>query len=155
MRDIHFILVPTDFSECAELALEEAIGFAQHFGARITLLHLYQLPVYSVSNGALLYTDEIIRAVETTAEAELKRAAAIVRERGVSVTTRLAMGAPAAEIVEEARRGNYDLIVMGTHGRTGLRHLILGSVAERVVQLAPCRVLTIREPAAHAKGAMT
>jgi nucleotide-binding universal stress UspA family protein len=152
MRDIRSILVPTDFSECANLALEEAIGFARHFGARITLLHLFQLPVYPVSNDALAYSDEILRAVENNAEAELIKTAAHVRAYGVTVGTRLQMGAPAAEIVEEARRGNHDLIVMGTHGRTGLKHLLLGSVAERVVQLAPCRVLTVRESVAHEKA---
>jgi nucleotide-binding universal stress UspA family protein len=145
MKPIKTILAPTDFSECAHTALQEAIGLAQKLGAELTLFHTYQLPAHAFIDGTLLYNDEIRRAVETQAStlmSGLKAEAERRLER--PVRTKLAMGTPYAGIVEEAQQGNYDLIVIGTHGRTGIKHFVLGSVAERVVQLAPCRVLTTR-----------
>jgi nucleotide-binding universal stress UspA family protein len=148
MKSIRTILVATDFSECAQQAVEEAVELARQFTANLTLLHVYHLPAHAYMEGSLLYSDEIRKAVEAQALSELGKLKTLAErrlERGVEART--LMGVPYVEIVEEARRGNYDLIVVGTHGRTGLKHFFLGSVAERVVQLAPCRVLTVRRGA--------
>jgi nucleotide-binding universal stress UspA family protein len=114
------------------------------------------MPSYSLSEGSILYADEIMKAVEDAARAELDKVRAEAETlmkkpvgaklaMGAPVGTKLILGTPYAEIVAEARAGRYGLIVMGTHGRTGLKHFLVGSVAERVVQLAPCPVVTVRE----------
>ncbi len=156
MKPIKKILVPTDFSDCARTSVNDATDLALQFGANLTLLHVYQLPAYAMTEGSLLYGDEILKAVETAAQVELDKVKTEAEARlkkpvetklalSMPVETKLLMGSPYAEIVKEARDGAYDLIVIGTHGRTGLKHVFLGSVAERVVQLAPCPVLTIHK----------
>ena len=146
MLVIKKILVPTDFSVGAQDAVDYAIEVARRLDAQVTLLHCYQVPVYLLPDGSLIgnpaTTSDIIRAA-TDALAAAKSALAV----RMSVDTILTKGPPYAQIVDTARDGNYDLIVMGTHGRTGQRHALLGSVAERVVRLASCPVLTVREPA--------
>lgn len=141
------ILVPTDFSMCADIAIGEALDLARTFDAHVTLLHVYQLPV-PISEGALMVLTESIRAIEERARASLAavKTEALRRWRGSqdTIDARLAIGTPSLRIVEEASKGDYDLIVMGTHGRTGLRHALVGSVTERVVRSASCPVLTIR-----------
>jgi nucleotide-binding universal stress UspA family protein len=131
MKPIKRILVPTDFSACAKEALTEAIGVAQQFGASLTLLHVYQLPSYAFTELSPLYTPEAVKAVEDAAQAGLDELEAdSERQLHQPVATKLAMGVPSAEIVGAARDGGFDLIVLGTHGRTGLKHLLVGSVAE-------------------------
>jgi nucleotide-binding universal stress UspA family protein len=145
MKAIRSILVPTDFSDCARHALAEAVGFARHFGAELTLLHIYQLPAVTYSEPLLAYGGELVQSIEMQANASLdalRREVEPQLERRVHTKTLL--GTPYAGIVEEAGASHHDLIVMATHGHTGLKHLLLGSVAERVVQLAPCPVLTVR-----------
>jgi nucleotide-binding universal stress UspA family protein len=98
--------------------------------------------------------NDLIRAAETQMAEHKKQLAA----HGFLIETLVITGRPASAIVEEASAGRFDLIVMGTHGRTGLTHALLGSVAERVVQKAPCPVLTVRDAvpaAAKAESAVT
>ena len=122
---IRNILVATDFSRCSDQAVRAALALARHFGASVHLLHV----VPSTAPG----------------EAPRDRLRAIAEEHGegVSITASLAVGGPAAEIVKHAAREQVDLIVVGTPGRTGLAHAVMGSVAEAVVRTAPCQVLTI------------
>jgi nucleotide-binding universal stress UspA family protein len=141
---IRKLLVPTDFSPPSEAALGYAVGLARDLGATITILHVYQLPNYVFPDGTVL-----LARAETTAQIAERTDAALERSRrsvgeAVAVATQTAEGPPAEEIVRAAEAGGYDLIVMGTHGRTGLPHLLLGSVAERVVRTATRPVLTIR-----------
>jgi nucleotide-binding universal stress UspA family protein len=119
------ILFATDFSSASRLAGESAAAFARHFGARLHVLHVVP-PV----------TDP------TPAPAAL-RAVAAELERGLAVVTAIASGRVARHIVEYAQRNDIDLIVIGTHGRTGVSHALLGSVAEAVTRRARCRVLTV------------
>jgi nucleotide-binding universal stress UspA family protein len=147
----HF-LVPTDFSAFADQALDYAIRLARTFNARLTLLHIIQpVPMAGVDMGVALpetYLLELEEAVQGSMEAALARvtAAGLTGERVVLY------GVPFQEIVETAKARQVDIIVMGTHGRTGLMHVLLGSVAEKVVRLAPCSVLVVR-PLANAPGA--
>jgi nucleotide-binding universal stress UspA family protein len=122
------ILVPLDLSEPSAHALETAVEFARHLGAKLDVLHVVPL------NGL----------GEKQAVAELARAVPAALDDVVTSRRVVKALAPELAIVEAARNGPADLIVMGTHGRTGLKHVTLGSVAERVVQLAPCAVLTVR-----------
>ena len=144
--DVERILVPVDFSEHARLVLEWAAHLADEHGSRMLLLHVYHLPVeFQQLEGAYLPAD-FWANVKNDAEQELGVYAADLRERGLEVEALVREGYPATVIVDEAESQRADLIVIGTHGHTGLKHLLLGSIAERVVQKAPCPVLTVKGP---------
>jgi len=148
---IERILAPTDFSECARSALDYAAFVALHFGASVRLLHVWELPVlfggveaFVVSmptTGAQPLADALRKRAEDEMESIVTR---YRREGKVSFEGEVVMGNPSNAIVETS--ANYDLVVMGTHGRGAISHFLLGSVAERVVRRAKCPVLTIRHP---------
>ena len=148
--DIRHILAPTDFSDYSKKALSDALDLAQTFGAKLSLLHVIEPPPYPIEGfvpsavGADLLGD-----LEQQTSAELAQVLPDAQEAKVEVTRAVAIGSPSQKIVETAEAEHVDLIVMATHGRTGLSHLLIGSVAERVVRTAPCPVLTIRPPAAQ------
>jgi nucleotide-binding universal stress UspA family protein len=145
-RPLRTVLLPTDFSEDARLAAEAArrlVGFPQP-GARVVLLHAYNMPIEYTAYGPIPTSLHYLQDVGAAAEARLEEVAAGLREQGIEVETMSREGYPAEVIVEEAERLGADLIAMGTHGRSGLGHLLLGSTAERVVPRAPCPVLTLR-----------
>lgn len=149
------LVVPTDFSEHSQAALDYAAGLAEALGARLLLLHAYHVPPPSVpmagnvAAGAELQT--LLRNMRDASEREIAAAAERARKTGVEVETRVVEGPPAEAIATVARDSGADLVVMGTHGRSGLGHLFLGSVAERTIRSAPCPVLTLR--VAEAGGA--
>lgn len=146
------ILVPVDFSDGARAALDLAAGLATAFSAAIELYHVWQPPplvpvplvVVSPEQGRPLTLEQLAR---TEAGTQMKDLVEHLRGRGVAtVTSRVGVGDPAHEILDLARVGGFDLIVMGTHGRHGIAHALLGSVAEKVVRRATCPVLTVRSP---------
>lgn len=141
----HF-LVPIDFSEYANQALDYAITLAGKLGARLTLLHVIQpLPLGGVDMGVTLpaaYFQDLEAEIRRDMEAALER----VTTAGLEGDIAIVHGVPFHEIIETAKTQQVDLIIMGTHGRTGLQHVFLGSVAEKVVRLAPCPVLVARQP---------
>ena len=140
------ILVPVDFSENAAPVLEWAAHLAKEHHSRITLLHVYHLPVeFQQLEGAYLPPD-FWSNVKGEAEQQLGRYAESLRGRGLEVDALVREGYPATVIVDEAENLSADLIVIGTRGQSGLKHLLLGSIAERVVQKAPCPVLTVKAP---------
>lgn len=142
--DVQHILVPVDFSENTPALLDWAAHLAEEHGSRVTLLHAYHLPVeFQQLEGAYLPPD-FWRSVRSEAEATLREYAEALQRKGVRVETAVCEGYAATVIVEEAAQRRADLIVIGTHGRSGLKHLLLGSIAERVVQKAPCPVLTVK-----------
>jgi nucleotide-binding universal stress UspA family protein len=142
--DVRSILVPIDFSPNAEPVLEWASHLAEEHECPLVLLHAYHLPVdFQQLEGAYLPPD-FWTQVKNDAAANLEKHAKALRDRGLRVETVLREGYPASVIEEEARERRVDLIVIGTRGHTGLKHLLLGSVAERVVQKAPCAVLTVK-----------
>ena len=139
------ILVPTDFSADADHALEHAIGLARQFQSRLTLLHVVYLYLPgSAEAGFPAYTAQLKREADQQLQGPRSR----VEAAGVPFDAFTEMGVPADRIVEVAKDRQVDLIVMGTQGRTGLPHLLLGSVAERVARLAPCPVMVTRRDAA-------
>jgi nucleotide-binding universal stress UspA family protein len=141
---IHHVLVPTDFSTSAEQALDYAIRLARTFNARLTLLHVIQpVPMGGVDMGVAL-PEAYLQEVEEAAQGSLEEALARVTAAGLTAEQVVLYGVPFQEIVETAKARQVDLIVMGTQGRTGFMHVLLGSVAERVVRLAPCSVLVVR-----------
>ena len=142
--DVRTILVPIDFSPNADAVLEWAAHLAEEHGSKLVLLHAYHLPVdFQQLEGAYLPPD-FWTQVKSDASENLDRYARQHGQRGLAVETAIREGYPASVIEDEARERHADLIVIGTRGHTGLKHLLLGSVAERVVQKAPCPVLTVK-----------
>ncbi|MEN8181620.1 MAG: universal stress protein [Myxococcota bacterium] len=144
--EIRSILIPLDFSHHAEAILDWGAHLAQEHSSRVILIHAYHLPVeFQQLEGAYLPPD-FWSNVKTEAQQTLERHAEPLRARGVEVETVVREGYPATVILEEAEQRETDLIVIGTRGLTGLKHLLLGSIAERVVQKALCPVLTVKTP---------
>lgn len=149
MIQLKKVLFPTDFSELSLAALQYAVSFAESYKAELHVLHVvdeaYQYWM-ALGPGSLPVgppPDELL----SLSEGELAK---FVKEHlahtVVPVLKETLMGRPFMEIIKYAREKQIDLIVLGTHGRSGLRHALLGSVAEKVVRKAPCPVLTIRDP---------
>jgi nucleotide-binding universal stress UspA family protein len=139
----HF-LVPIDFSEYADHALAYAIRLAGTLDARLTLLHIVQpLPMAGVDMDVVL-PETYLQEMEAEVQRSMGAALARVTAAGLTREGVVLYGVPFQEIVDTARTRQVDLIIMGTHGRTGLLHVLLGSVAEKVVRLAPCSVLVVR-----------
>jgi len=142
------ILAATDFSEPSEAALAYGRALARTFGATLHVLHVVRdvSTAYGVE-GYVVSTPQLQQEIEGAARAQIDAVLVDNDEpplpaRGVLITS----NAPAAAIVEYAKREHIDLIVTGTHGRGAVAHLLMGSVAERVVRTAPCPVLTVRHP---------
>ena len=133
MLSIQTILHPTDFSECSGHALQLACSLARDHGARLIVLHVMPVPLVQEKR---LYREEMT--------SELNRLGA--PEAQVRVEHRLEEGDAATQILRVAQEMGCDLIVLGTHGRTGLGRLLMGSVAEQVLRTASCPVLTVRTP---------
>lgn len=143
------ILVATDFSEPSDAALAYGRELARTFGAALTLVHVVDDVMsrgYGIDGGVMLSDPQYQVQVEADARRRLN-AAIEGEDRAITVTARVLMSrSPASAIVSYADESNIDLIVMGTRGRGGVAHLLMGSVSERVVQTAPCPVLTVRHP---------
>jgi len=149
MIQLKRVLFPTDFSELSLHALKYAVSFAQSYKAELHVLHVvdeayqYWMAMGPSSLPVGPPPDELV----DLAKKELARfIEEHVAKSGVALVSEASMGRPFMEIVGYAKDRKIDLIVLGTHGRGGLRHALLGSVAERVVRKAPCPVLTIRHP---------
>jgi universal stress protein A len=149
MPTLRSILVPTDLSPCSTRALASAQEFASAFGASIDLLYVWSAPPLvapeSVITGVGINEQPLLEWIRQSATEQLTKFEATARQSGIAVrNSTCEAGDPATTIVERATSGKYDLLVMGTHGRTGISHVIMGSVAEKVVRRAPCPVLTVR-----------
>jgi nucleotide-binding universal stress UspA family protein len=139
------ILCPVDFSDASRSALQVASELARRFGGEVTVFHAYPLPGYTLPEGTVLPATGMLQELAEQTDALLARwKAEAVADGAPSVATAKAVGEPAAEIVAAAEDGKFDAIVVGTHGRSGLAHVLLGSVAERVVRRAPMPVITVR-----------
>ena len=136
------LLVPSDFSAGSAAAAEYCLWLASRTNAKVVFLHVMEPTVYSVDFA--LTHPEISAEVRQGAIAALEQLVDEAVGRGVAAEYALATGVPFAEIGKAAAERKADLIVMGTHGRTGLAHVALGSTAERVVRSAPCPVLTVK-----------
>jgi nucleotide-binding universal stress UspA family protein len=146
MQAFKHILVATDFSGSSERALDIAVKLATAFGARVTLLHVWELPVYPYMDFVLSST-ELMQSVEQAAQNRLSAALDELQKQIPAARSLLKMGIPWEQILATAKEEHADVIVMGTHGFRGVKHLLLGSVAEKVVRLAPIPVLTARSNA--------
>jgi universal stress protein A len=141
--EIRQILAPTDFSEYSKQAVACAYELAQTFDAKLLLLHVVEPLDYPIRSYPHLVTT-MLDYSERQAHLDLAQILPETQDVKMEVTRQVVVGPPYRKIVEVAEAEKVDLIVMATHGRTGLGHLVLGSVAERVVRTASCPVLTMR-----------
>jgi universal stress protein A len=146
VRAFRRILYASDFSRASKPAFARAIDLAKLSRAELTIVHVLSLAVPYVGEGYALpqVYDQMLADVQSHAKKQLDRLCATARTSGVKAKGLLLEGIPPDRIVRTARSRRTDLIVVGTHGHTGLARLILGSVASRVVATAPCPVLTVR-----------
>ena len=141
MIELKRILVPIDFDQPSEKALQYGTALAEAFGATVFVVHVTQAPMPAVAPGyASALADECDEA-QRSAHARLQR---FLGNEHSTACGFVRLGAPVAEIVHFAKEQGIDLIVMGTHGRGPIAHMLLGSSAEEVVRTAPCPVLTVR-----------
>ena len=150
MIKIERILVPTDISEFSEHALRYGCEFARRFDAELHLLNVVQDVVAMVPEPGMAFPapGEYMQELQQASQAALERLPDPGWVEGVSIVREIRVGTPFVEIVRYARSADIDLIVIGTHGRSGLAHVLLGSTAERVIRKAPCPVLSAR-PEGH------
>lgn len=147
MEMIKNILVPIDFSDYSKNALKYAINFAKQFKAKVFLIYVVEPMIYpadfSMGQVAIPATDI---DMQTRAEEELKNLARSISDASLEWDIIIRTGKPFVEINDTAAEKDIDIIIIATHGHTGVEHLLFGSTAEKVVRKAPCPVLTIREP---------
>lgn len=143
---IRRILVPHDFSDTANRALEYALDLAETFGAKVTVMHAYEIPVYGFPEGPVL-TAEMAGQIEAAARTAIEAIAKRSKRPGIEADFALRQGPAWSEIQAAAKEIKADMVVIGSHGRRGLSRALLGSVAEKVVRTAPCPVLTVRDSA--------
>lgn len=146
------LVVPTDFSEAADRALSRAVDMARALRARIDLIHVYSPILILPPPIDLIALPTVLPDAIRKMEEALETRAARVREAQIACEVALIEGVSYAEIVRHAEKAGAELIVMGTHGRSGVAHVILGSVAERVLHRATCPVLVVPDRARSSGG---
>lgn len=148
MQPFHKILVPTDFSPHSSEAIRVAAELSRTFAAPLTVMTVYQPVIAPMVPEGVMFPLPV--DLEGDVERVKERLHQVEREAAMAgagaVRCELRQGAPFEEILASADEGSYDLIVMGTHGHSGLKHALLGSTSEKVVRKAPCAVLTVRIP---------
>lgn len=152
MAEIKRVLLPTDFSECAMAAADYACNMVDKFGAELVVLHVVHdvandIPDFGMGLAFPAYLENTAEHRKEVIDYAQKSVDELIKsfpEVPTSVTSNVKLGTAHREIIDFAAENDIDLIVIGTHGRTGFSHAILGSVAERVIRHATCPVLTIR-----------
>jgi universal stress protein A len=151
---IQRILVPVDYSPCSRTSLRAAAALAKSLDASLDIVHVWDRPSY-VSDVVMTTSDplsgkSLIALIQQNAQRDLDE---FLRSADVAspapLIGRLLSGDPASSLLHELKQGNYDLVVVGSHGRTGLSHVLLGSVAEKLVRLSPVPVLTVPDEASQ------
>lgn len=145
--DISKVLVPIDFSDYSKSALKYAVNFVKHFQAQLLLIYVVEPVIYppDFSMGQIAIPSVDLE-MDKRAIDELEKLAKQEIPQEIRVKSIVKTGKPFIEIIETASEENVDLIIIATHGHTGMEHILFGSTAEKVVRKAPCPVLTLREP---------
>jgi nucleotide-binding universal stress UspA family protein len=150
MFKLQKIVCPMDFSKCAQQALTYSVELASQFQAELSIVHAYEDPAAYVTpmpmSGYVGPAADLLLELRKQLEHRLEHCKDEVAKSGLRVRGELLEGTPYRVVLDWAKEWNADLIVMGTHGHTGLTHALLGSVTERVVRMSTCPVLTIRTP---------
>jgi len=144
MNKIRKILMPVDFSENSRVALDWAMSIANKLGAKVILFHAMETSDFIKELAE--QEDDVLSRVKSGAAMQLQQFADKYNDKKISVAASIDEGKPFVKIIEAAKSYDVDLIVMGTHGRTGLRQTLIGSVAEKVVRKAPCPVMIVKHP---------
>lgn len=137
------IVCATDFGEASERAARQAVELARALGARLELVHVWEIPVIAALDGAMMLGPAQTARVTSELQAQLDAAVARCRESGIEVRGRLLEGMADREVVRLASEIGAELIVVGTHGRRGLTRMLLGSIADRIVRTSPVPVLVV------------
>jgi nucleotide-binding universal stress UspA family protein len=148
MIRLEHLLVATDFSACSKEALEDTVHLARKMEGRLTLLHVFEPPFFYPTETSLGTHPEVYQWLQDFKQDEMKKLDALteeVRKEGLPIEPLFKEGTPSVEIIRTAKEIGADLIVLGTHGRKGLSHAVMGSVAERVAREAPCPVFIVRQ----------
>jgi len=145
---IRRILIPIDYSEHSKAALAYGADLALGFGASLDIIHVWDRPTYMTDAVMVQRPGEahkpIGELIRENAQKDMNEyMAGITLPDGVAIQTRLLSGEPASALIGELKKGQHDLVVLSTHGRTGLAHLLLGSIAEKLVRLSPVPVMTV------------
>jgi nucleotide-binding universal stress UspA family protein len=146
MTPIKTILVPTDFSEPAASALAYAVDLAEGLGAKVVLLHAFELPIVGFPDGVVVATADVASRIVNAAQKALDDAARTFAKRKVEITSLLKQGDPREVVLATANDVRAELIIVGTHGRRGIARALIGSVTESIVRTAPVPVLTVHGP---------
>lgn len=144
MPNYRLILCPVDFSKPSRHAFETALDLADRLKTGLHVLNVYQLPAAVMPGTALEQVGDLEAVIEGQLQKQLAKFVSDIETHGIKIVTSLREGIPYVEIVRAAKDLGADLIVIGTHGRTGLAHLMLGSVAERVLRTSDVPVLSVR-----------
>ena len=156
MTKIQSILVPVDFSPSSRAALDHAMYLAGKFGSKVTVLHSWDLPGYLHPDLTVWSGDVSASLMEHARKDAEQCMVEFLDDAKLSdderVSSRVVSGAPYSSVIAAIEEGGYDLVIMGTHGRTGVAHLVMGSVAEKVVRHCPCPVMTVRAAEAPAEA---
>ena len=146
MIAIKKLLAPTDLGEYSQFALKYAAAFAEAFSAKVYVLHVHEpYPQGAVFEG-MVYDSELAAKAEAKARGDLDAVVAQLTAQKIQAEAVFATGRPYIQIVRQAQKLEADLIVLATHGRRGVSHVVFGSNAEKVVRLSPCPVLTVKHP---------
>lgn len=146
MLSLRQLLVPIDFTETSDRALDYAIELARKFEAKVMVMHAYQIPVYGFPDSAYITAADVATQISNAAQQKLDSIVEARKGSGVEVLAMLRDGVPWEEINTVAAEVHADLVIIGTHGRRGLARALLGSVAENVIRTATLPVLVIHGP---------
>lgn len=144
--ELRTILVPVDFTETSDRALDYAVALAAKFNAKVFVMHAYEIPIYGFPDGAFVATGDVAARLATAAESALDSLVRSRADTGIPIVSALRTGVPWEEANAYAAEIDADLIVIGTHGRRGLARALLGSVSEHVIRTTPRPVLVIHGP---------
>lgn len=145
MLEIRTVLCPVDFSTASDRALSYTIDLAKLLNAKVHIIHVWQPLLYALGDGVIIPAGEFINQLVSELNDKLNSVISQHQGQGIEVTGALVEGVPYDGIIQVAQQHPAELIVMGTHGRKGFTHFMLGSVAERVVRTSPVPVVTVRE----------
>lgn len=152
------IVVATDLSDTSAAALRSAVELAAALGASVTLLHVLEPPptppgleAFALEGLPVDWEERLLRGRALAAQERVASLAKAASTDAVTVSARLVTGLLPDSLVSEIKANGYDLLIVGSHGRTGVAHFFLGSVAEKLVRHAPCPVLVVRPPGGHAR----
>jgi len=140
------ILIPTDFSDFSQQALQYGLSFCREYKAKMVLLHVIEDPFYPSTGGSFGFDmADFFARMQEESDRKMQELIPAAQQEGLSVERMITRGTPFLEIIRVAKEEDVDMIVVATHGRTGLAHVLMGSVTEKVVRKAPCPVLVVRK----------